>query len=150
MDIKSVTIRLPSAPNTLKMQSSLMFDISLSFWSVQLFEISLCSVTFLLNMFLLLDTSVHDPFLLIFISVQDFFLKLTVWPPPQEWSLFFHVSIQLCSLRFDISIKISAKCSTLLFNTGLCPSRYPFKIVLLCFIQESANGTCNKSSENDS
>ena len=112
---------------------SLMSELSLSFWPVQFFEINLYSVTFLLNMFLLLDTSVHDLFSLLFIPLQDCFLMLTVC----RSGLFFHVSLQHCSLRLDISIKISSNCSTPLSNTGLCPLRDPFKIVL-CFIQESS------------
>lgn len=112
---------------------SLVSEVSLSFWPLQFFEISLYSVTSLLNMFLLLDTSVHDLFSLLFIPLQDFFLMLTVC----KSGLFCHISIQHCSSRLDISIKISFNCSTHLFNTALCPLRYPFKIVL-CFIQESS------------
>lgn len=112
---------------------SVMSEVSRSFWPALFFEISLYSVTFLLNMFLLLDTSVYDLFSLLFIPLQDLSLMLTVC----KSGLFFHVSLQHCSLRLDISIKISFNCSTPLFNTGLCPLRYPFKIVL-CFIQESS------------
>lgn len=112
---------------------SVMSEVSRSFCRVQFFEISLYSVTFLLNMFLLLDTSVHDLLSLLFIPLQHVSLTLTVC----KNGLFFHVSLQHCSLQLDISIKISFNCSTPLFNTGLCPLRYPFKIVL-CFIQESS------------
>jgi hypothetical protein len=112
---------------------SLMSEVSLSFWPVQFFGISLYSTTFLLNMFLLLDTSVHDLFLLPFLPLQDFFLMLTVC----KSGLFFHESLQHCSIRLYISIKISFNRLTPLFNTGLCPWRYPFKIVLY-FIQESS------------
>lgn len=52
---------------------SLMSEVSLSFWPVQFSETSLYSVTFLRNTFLLLDTSVHDLFSLLFIPLQDFF-----------------------------------------------------------------------------
>jgi len=57
---------------------SVMSEVSRSFWTALFFEISLYSVTFLLNMFLLLDTSVYDLFSLLFIPLQDLSLMLTV------------------------------------------------------------------------
>jgi hypothetical protein len=126
-----------------------MSDVFLSFWPVVFFVISLYSVTLLLNMFLFLDTSVHDLFSQLFIPLQDSFSLCLLFGPYSRvgYSSMYHFSIVPYSL---ISLSRLVLTVRHLFNTGLCPLRYPFKIVLLCFIRESANGTGNKSYEHDS